>query len=88
MSILRQKMSQYLMCLFVAHQKAVIIPMQEETSLGPIEHQAVVSSVQNSSKKKGEKISNMALGNTTPSIVRALSLESLKDPTSSLVRVQ
>ena len=56
MSILRQKMSQYLMCLFVAHQKAVIIPTQEVTSLGPIEYQAVVSSVQNSLKKKGEKI--------------------------------
>ena len=41
---------------FLAHQNADIILAQGETSLGQIEYQAVVSSFQNSLKKKRENI--------------------------------
>ena len=49
-------MLQYLICLFLAQQNADIILAQGETSLGQIEYQAVVSSFQNSLKKKRENI--------------------------------
>lgn len=45
-----------MICFFIAHQNADIIPTQEETSLGQLEYQDIVSSVQNDLKKKWENI--------------------------------